>query len=335
MGALTVQVALAALRGEPYEEINAIVLSPVNASNLADFLPDPLLDEDFTDVTIGMSVLNLANPFFVQLVAGAQEAADKYGVELVVTDPQDDASRQVTDVENFIAAGFDGIIVTSVDPQAIAPITAGAIEAGIPVVAHTADLGEGNQTALVYAVERDMGLTLGRQIGEWANTHVTDGELQIAVLNYDVLPQVIARREGIIEGAQEVFEGTVTMVATSTAGDPTTGLAAAEIWLQQYPELDAIAGINDGGALGAYQAVIAAGKDDPMTFFVGGIDATDEALAAIASGGSYQASVDQQPSEMGALTVEVVLRALAGLDYELINAIELSPVNASNYADFQ
>ena len=345
MGALCVQVVMAAINGEEFEPVNTITLSPVNASNLADFMggddeavteEDPLAGMDFADVKIGMSVLNLANPFFVQLVAGAQAEADKYGVELVVTDPQDDASKQVSDMENFIAGGFSGIIVTSVDPSAIGPIAKAAIDAGIPVVAHTADLGEENQTALVYAVEREMGLVLGRQAGEWATANIAEGEtLTVAVLNYDLIPQVIQRREGIVEGIAETFSGPVDVVATTTAGDPTAGLEAAEVWLQQYPDLDMIVGINDGGALGAYQAVIAADKNDPATFFVGGIDATDEALAAIESGGSYLASVDQQPMEMGALTVRVILSSIAGVPFEAVNTIELSPVNASNLADFQ
>ncbi|NJN96234.1 MAG: substrate-binding domain-containing protein, partial [Anaerolineales bacterium] len=81
-------------------------------------------------------------------------------------------------------------------------------------------------------------------------------------------------------------------------------------------------------------AVVAAGKDDPNTFFVGGIDATDEALAAIKDGGSYQATVDQQPKEMGALTVRTLALAIAGKPYEKISAIQLAPVNASNVEDF-
>ncbi len=117
------------------------------------------------DIKIGMSTLNIANPFFVELVAGAQSEADKLGVKLVVTNSGDDVNKQVTDLENFIAGGFDGFIVTAVDPQAIAPIAKEALDQGMYVVAHTSDLGEENQTALVWAEEYDMGLTLGASGG--------------------------------------------------------------------------------------------------------------------------------------------------------------------------
>lgn len=287
------------------------------------------------DIKIGISTLNIANPFFVELVAGAQAEADKLGIELVVADSGDDVNKQVTDLENFIAGGFDGFIVTATDPQAIAPIAREALDQGMIVVAHTADLGEENQTALVWAIEHDMGVTLGRQAGEWANEHIPEGEvMQVAILNYDLIPQVIQRREGIVDGIAEVFTGEFEVVGTVTAGDPAAGLEAAETWLQAYPDLDMIVGINDGGALGAYQAVIAADKNDPDKFFVGGIDATDEALAAIAEGGAYQATVDQQPFEMGALCVRQLVLAKLGMEYDKVSAIQLAPVNASNLEEF-
>ncbi len=158
--------------------------------------------------------------------------------------------------------------------------------------------------------------------------------MEVAILNFDVIPQVIHRREGIVAGIDEVFNGDFEVVATATAGDPPAGLEAAETWLQAYPGLDMIVGINDGGALGAYQAVIAADKNDPNTFFVGGIDATDEALASIAEGGAFQATVDQQPFEMGALCVRELVLAKLGMPYDAVSAIELAPVNASNLDAF-
>lgn len=287
------------------------------------------------DIKLGMSVLNLANPFFVALAAGAQEEADKLGVELVINDPKDDVNAQVTALENFINGDFDGFVVTATDPAAISPLAKEALDKGMKVVAHTSDLGEENQTALVWAVEHDMGYTLGLQAGEWAKAHIPAGEkLTLGVLNYDTIPQVIQRREGIVDGIKEVFGDNIEIVGSVTAGDPTTGLKAGETWLQAHPDLDMIVGINDGGALGAYQAVIAADKNDPKTFFVGGIDATDEALAAIKDGGAYQATVDQQPKEMGALTVRTLVLAIAGKPYDKISAIQLAPVNASNVDEF-
>ncbi|MCC7446074.1 MAG: sugar ABC transporter substrate-binding protein [Anaerolineae bacterium] len=293
--------------------------------------PDPLAGADFKGVKIGMSTLPLSNPFFVELTAGAREEAAKLGIEVVVVDSNNDPNKQVSDLQNFMSGGFAGFIVTAVDPKAIASVSKDALAKGMKVVAHTSDLGAENQTALVWAQEHDMGLTLGRQAGEWANQHIPkDGTLKLAILNYDIIPQVIQRREGIVDGIKEVYKGKMEVVGTQTAGDPEAGLKASETWLQANPDLNMIVGINDGGALGAYQAVIAADKNDPDKFFVGGIDATQEALAAIKSGGSYQATVDQQPRAMGALCVRTLALALKGLPYDKVTAIQLAPVNRSN-----
>ena len=314
---------------EPVEEV---VEEPAATEEA---MEEPAGPKAYEDIKIGMSVLNLANPFFVQLSEGAKEEAARLGVELVVNDPKEDVNAQVTALENFINGGFDGFVVTAIDPAAIGPVAKEALDKDMYVVAHTSDLGEENQTALVWAVEFDMGYTLGLQAGEWAKANIPEGEtLKVGVLNYRIIPQVIQREEGILAGIEEVFGDNVEVVGSELAGDPTQGLTAAETWLQANPDMQMIVGINDGGALGAYQAVIAADKDDPSTFFVGGIDATPEALAAIKDGGAYQATVDQQPKEMGALCVRTLVSAIAGKSYEQINAIKLAPVNASNVDEF-
>ena len=287
-------------------------------------------------IKIGLSPLALSNPFFVEFVNGAREEAEKQGVTLVVADNGGEVNKQVSDIENFIAAGFQGFIVTAVDPNAVSTLAKEALDQGMYVVAHTADLGKDNQTALVWAEERDMGLTLGREAGSWAEKNLPAGKtLKIAVLHYDVIPQVIKRREGIIEGIEETFSGDYEIVGTALTGGPQEGLTAGETWLQAYPDLDMIVSVNDGGALGAYQAVIAAGRNDASGFFVGGIDATQEAVAAIGDGGAFQATVDQQPKAMGSLCVQQIIKAVNGEPVEDVIGIKLAAVNRSNWEQFQ
>jgi len=288
------------------------------------------------EIKIGISPLALSNPFFVEMVNGAKAEAEKEGVKLVVSDNNGEPNKQITDLEVFISGGFDGFIVTAVDPNAVAPLAKEALDKGMSVIAHTSDLGAENQSGLVWAEEHDMGLTLGREAGTWAKEHIPAGEtLQIAVLHYDILAQVIQRKQGILDGIAQTFPGKFEVVGEALTGGQVEGLEAGETWLQAYKDLDMIVSVNDGGALGAYQAVIAAGKNDADTFFVGGIDATDEALNAISEGGAYQATVDQQPAEMGALCVKQMVKAIKGEPFDEIVAIELAAVNMSNYTQFK
>jgi ABC-type sugar transport system substrate-binding protein len=196
-------------------------------------------------------------------------------------------------------------------------------------------MGERNQTALIWAVDYEMGYALGIQAGEWASRHIPSGQsLKLGQLSYRFIPQVKHREEGILDGIRTRFASEIEVIETETAGDPLQGLHVAEQWLKIHPELDMILGINDGGALGAYQAACSIGKNDPETFFIGGIDATDEALAAIKAKGVYQATVDIQPKTTGILAVQTLVRAICERPYQPIYTLQPVPVDRSTVDQF-
>jgi ABC-type sugar transport system substrate-binding protein len=285
--------------------------------------------KDDGKIKIGMSVLELANPFFVALTNAAKEAAVANGVELTINDPKQKVEAQVAALETFIAAGMDAIIVTSIDPAALNPVVKKARAAGIKVVVHTTKLDE--YDAWVAADEYDMGMTLGLQAGEWIRDKL-GGKAEVGLLNYDIIPQVINRKKGIIDGIKK-FAPNITIVGDQTAGSPPDGMKAVENFLQAYPNIKVICAINDGGALGAYEAVKAAGKatDD---FFIGGIDAVPEAIAKIKEGGIYRATVDQAPQIAGKMCIELALKAIRGESFNKDYQQELLPVNKTNIAKY-
>ena len=82
---------------------------------------------------LGLSLSTLNNPFFVTLRDGAQEAADKAGVELIVVDSQDDPAKEATNIEDLIQQGVDAILVNPTDADAVVPSIIKANEAEIPV----------------------------------------------------------------------------------------------------------------------------------------------------------------------------------------------------------
>jgi len=279
---------------------------------------------------IGMSTLNLSNPFFVALTNAAKDYAAKNNAELFINDSQDSAEKQVTAIENFIASGCDAIIVTAVDPEAILPAVQAARAQGIKVIAHTTKLAE--YDAWVAADEYDMGYTLGITAGEWIAANLGDGEIQAATLNFDTIPQVINRKKGIIEGVLEKAPN-VKFVADATAGDPQAGMEATENFIQTYPDLQVLLGINDGGALGGYEAFMAAGKTGDK-YLVGGIDATPEGIAKVKEGGIYRVTIDQAPVTAGQKCVELALKAIKGESFEKDYLQALVPVTAANVADY-
>jgi signal transduction histidine kinase/DNA-binding response OmpR family regulator len=233
-----------------------------------------------------------------------------------------------------VKLGFDGVILTAVDPQAIAPVARQAIEAGLHLVV-TNELGPGNQTAQVCAEEFELGYLLGVEAGQWATTHLPASKtLKLALLNYPLIPQIIQREEGIIRGIRETFGNNLEIVDRATAAETRQSLPIAERWLRLYPDLDMILAINDSSALGAYQAAVAANRNSADSFFVGGIDAIEEALIALKEGGAYQATVSQPPEAIGVLTVRTLVAAIIDQPYRTLTTIECIPVNRTNLLQF-
>ena len=283
------------------------------------------------DISIGLTFLNLDNPFFVTFKEAAEKACADAGVKLVFSDSQGTSEGQIKAMEDFISMGVNAIIITPQDGEAILPLIQQAHEQGIYVVCHTIMPAE--YDAYVGADEYDMGFCLGQAAGEWIKEHLADQELvQAATLNYDIAPTVIARKEGIIEGVQSVVDN-VEFVATETAGETSAGMAAAESFLAAYPDLQVLLAINDGGALGAYEAFMDAGKtgDDIL---IGGIDATAEGLAKVAEGGIYRITVDQDPAAMAQKCVEDALGLIKGEQIEKEYYAKLVPVTEANIADY-
>lgn len=287
--------------------------------------------EDDKQISIGLTFLNLDNPFFVAFKAAAEEACAEAGVNLVFSDSKGTSEGQIKAMEDFIAMGVDAIIITPQDGEAVLPQIQEARSKGIYVVCHTIMPAE--YDAYVGADEYDMGFCLGEAAGKWIKENLGDQEVvQAATLNYDIAPTVIPRKEGIIAGVLSVADN-VEFVATETAGETAAGMAAAETFLATYPDLQVLLGINDGGALGAYEAFMDAGKtgDDIL---IGGIDATSEGLAKVAEGGIYRITVDQDPANMARICVQNCLDLLAGKEIVKEYYAELVPVTAENIADY-
>ena len=280
-------------------------------------------------IKVGITVLDLANPFFVELTNAEKAAVEKLGGSVTINDPKDDVSKQIEALENFIAAKYDAILITAIDPKAVMPTIRKARAQGIIVIAHTDKLEE--YDAWVAADEYDMGMTLGEEAGKWIKAKL-GGKAEVATLNYDIMPQVIKRKQGMIDGIKK-YAPAAKFVADVLGGTPEKGMSGAENFLQAHPNIKVIVSINDGGALGALQAVKAA-KKDSADFFIGGIDATQEALSKIAAGEIYRATVDQSPKVAGETCVELAVKALNKQPFEKDYHQKLKIVTMANIKDY-
>lgn len=254
--------------------------------------------------TIGFAISTLDNPFFVDLKDGAEAKAAELGITLRIVDAQDDPARQLSGIEDLIARKVDLILVNPTDSAAVVPAVLAANRAGIPVI--TVDRGaEGGDVLAHVASDNVLG---GRMAGEFI-AQLLGGKGK--VVEIEGIPGTSAARERG-QGFGEVmaqYPG-IEVVARQEAGfDRARGLTVMENILQAQPEIDVVFCHNDEMALGALIAIQAAGRADRIK--VVGFDATDDAVKAVQEG-RMLATVAQQPRLMGALAVEVAVKALQG-----------------------
>ena len=291
---------------------------------------DPAVDEvdevAEDDITIGLSISTLANPFFVTLRDGAQEAADAAGVTLVVADSQDDASTEADNMQDLIVQEVDVIIINPVDSDAAVAAVESANAAGIPVV--TVDRGvTGGEVVTHIASDNVLG---GRLAGELL-FELIGGSGKVAQL--EGIPGTSAARDrgaGFEEALAEA-EG-VEMVTSVTANfSRDEGFTVAQDVFTAHPDLDGLFAQNDEMALGALEAAEAAGIADDLVIV--GFDAADDALAAIADG-KMHGTVAQLPAEMGKIGVEQAVAVAQGETVEPEIPVEVEVVTEDNVGAF-
>lgn len=279
---------------------------------------------------VGFCPMDLSNPFFALMADSAKEEAEKQGVELVVTDGQSDAQKQVTALENYISQGCDAIYVVPVDEESLKATIKEAEDAGIPVITHTTYYEEAS--AFISIDETEMGETIGGAAGEWmAETFGEDAEVEYAVLTQSTLPQTINRSNGIQSGIAK-FVPNAKCVTTVDAWLPDMGMEAAETILQAHPDVKAIVGINDSGALGAYEACVAADVGDE--FFIGGVDGTETAIKNIVNGTIYRGTVDIGPLPTGVMAIDYAIKLVNGEEVPAETMVETKAITAENAEEY-
>jgi ribose transport system substrate-binding protein len=273
---------------------------------------------------IGLSVSTLNNPFFVSLRDGAQQAADEAGVELIVSDAQNDTAQQQDAIQNFITQQVNAILVNPVDSDAIVPAIEAANQANIPVIA------------------LDRGASGGEIVTTIASDNAQGGGLAGKELIRLVSSGNVAQLEGIpgTDPARDRGKGfedainaqdAVKLVASQTANfDRAEGLNVTENILQANPDIVGIFAQNDEMALGAVQALGSSAGDKVK---IVGFDATQDGLNAIQNG-TMNATVAQQPGMIGSLGVETAMSVIDGETVEQNIPVEVQLVTQENVSDF-
>ena len=257
------------------------------------------------DITIGLSISTLNNPFFGELQNGVVEAAEENGSTVRSVDAQDDTATQVNGIDDLIQQGVDILLINPVDSDAITPAIESANSAGIPVI--TIDRSsEGGEVLTFIASDNVEG-------GEMAAEYIIEmiGE-DAAVVQLEGVPGASATNERG-EGFRNVADEKLNVLESQSANfNRSEGLTVMENIIQSYSDIEAVFAQNDEMALGALEALESAGMNDVI---VVGFDGNDDALAEIEAG-RLDATVAQQPDEMGRIAVDAVYEYFSGVEVE-------------------
>ncbi len=281
--------------------------------------------------SVGVTVGDLGNPFFVQIGRGAEAEAQKIGggnVRTTVVSSGYDLNQQLNQMENFVASGTDLILLNAADSKGIAPAVINAKRAGIPVVAVDVD-AEGGVDATVTSNNV--------QAGEISCQYIVDrlnGQGNVVIINGPPVTAVIDR----VRGCEQVFAKhpgiNVLSRDQNAEGSRDGGLRVMSDLLTSFPRIDAVFAINDPTGIGAELAAIQAKRNE---FFIVGVDGAPEAKQAIEREGSlFVATAAQDPFTMAARAVQIGNDIRQGNPpAETMVLIPVSLITRDNVAEYQ
>jgi ribose transport system substrate-binding protein len=277
---------------------------------------------------VGVSVLDSANTLYAEIVQGIKDMLPE-DADVTVADCQNNVTKQAQDVENLTAAGVDGIIILPAEPNALEASIRAAMDKDIMVISIFDRLNEYDSFAAFDPYT--YGELLGLEAGKWIASEL-NGQAEVGMLTYNSMPAVQVRQQGMVDGMHE-HAPDAEVVAQQDAAAPDEGMAVTESFLQAFPGMKVVMGINDGGAIGAFQAFVSANKAGPDVF-VGGTDGLPQAYELMGQEGSiYRASVDAHPHDMGALCAQQLMLKMVGKPFEREPEVFLSVVTQDNLAE--
>ncbi|MGO0059583.1 sugar ABC transporter substrate-binding protein [Brevibacillus fluminis] len=263
---------------------------------------------------IGMSNSVLSIDFFVALKQGVEQGAAKNGFELINTNANGDAAKQVADIEDMIQKGVQAIIVNPQDVDAIVPAVEKANQANIPVIALDRGASAGKLLSFLETDNVEMGRKAADYIAEKLKEKYGDYKGNVVELQ-GLLGTTAARDRG--KGFNAQIEGkypNIKIIARQAADfNQEKALNVMTNIMQANPQIDAVFGHNDDNTVGAANAIDQAGRFKPIGdkdhIVIIGIDGTRQAVQAIKDG-RIDGTISQVPIEMGEMAVDYVKQAL-------------------------
>lgn len=276
--------------------------------------------------TFGYTCMDGTNPFFVTIEAAIKEAVEAKGDKLISTDPANDVSLQITQIEDMISQGMDGIFLNPAEAEGILPALDALKEAGVPIVNFDTEVAD---MSYVETYAGSDNYNAGKVCGEDLVKKCPDGG-PIIVLDSPTMNSVVDRTNGFLDAIDG--HGFEIVAQQDAKGNLEVSMGIAEDLLQAHGDVVAIFGGNDPTALGALAAANAAGLTDCKIY---GVDGSPDIKAELASGESLiEGTGAQSPISIAETAADLMYRYLAGEQLEDRYPVETFLITADNVADY-
>lgn len=253
--------------------------------------------------TIGMSQCNLGEPWRVQMNADIKKAAEtNQNLKVIFKDAQNDTLVQRSQIEEFISAGVDLLIVSPKEAAPLTPPVAAAYKKGIPVIVLDRRLVGDQYTCFIGADNKKIGKAAGKWIVKKLGGKGKVVELKGLMTSTPGQDRNSGFRDGI-KGSQIeiIFEADMKWLEPDARKE-------MESALSRFDKIDLVYAHNDPGAHGAYLAAKAAGREKGMIFV--GIDGLAHEGQVYVKQGILRASFEYPNG--GVEAIEIAKDILAG-----------------------
>lgn len=282
--------------------------------------------------TIGFSPYTLTNEYFTAVLSGVRTACEELGCELIYFDPQNDPTKQASQIDDMIASGMDALVYIPYDSAGAQTVLQTCRDAGIKVI-NVDNVIQEEDYELVDGIIASDNTQLGYLSGRWVAENHPEGA-NILIVHLQTAESCIINVEGFWQGIKENTDNPeafteVQVVEGKGATDATFEVVSDA--LQAHDKIDVIYAINDTSALGAVQAVEESGRAGSIDIL--GKDGAPIGKHAIKDGTMVQSSA-QRPTYMGYMGVKEAVDLLDGKEITFATSIESYSITADNIDEY-
>ncbi len=274
----------------------------------------------------GYTCMDGTNPFFVTIEGEMRSIIEGKGDTFVSTDPGNDVTKQISQVEDMLSQNLDGLFMNPADAEGILPALDAAKAEGVPMVGFDTEVAD--LSYLVSYTGSD-NYNAGKVCGEDLVKKCPNGG-DILVLDSPTMQSVTDRTNGFLDAIDG--HGFNVVGQQDAKGNLEVAMGIAEDLLQAHPDVVAIFGGNDPTALGCLAAANAAGIKDCKIY---GVDGSPDIKKELASGDTLiEGTGAQSPVSIADKAVEIMYDYMAGKPVEDRYPVETFLITADNVNDY-